>query len=110
MSPYERLREGYRRIMEEGWWRGNWAGQPIVFFPGKGKKDADCSCLVTSVDFSPEAIVYLRRVLDIPETSKSSYALFRVNDSQPDSEDGRQYILNVLASAMTLALIDETVA
>lgn len=109
MKASEILREGKRRIEELGWWRGRTGTLPNKHFPVGEDNKYDCYCLAQSVDFSPAAERYIRRVLLIdPQLGETEgeYEIFRINDSQPD-ETGPQWAVDIMAKAIEIAESEE---
>lgn len=109
MNTLEILAEAKGKFETEGWWRGPEAGLASVrvsLLLGDGDW-ATCHCLVTAVHFHPGALSYIAEVLSV-EYDGSATAIYKANDSQPATEEGRLWAIGIIDKAIALAEADSS--
>lgn len=103
-SAVTALTRGIQSIEQFGWYKGDFGDGPRGWVRASDDVSrGQCQCLATAVMFDEDALDYVRKVLGLPMDRASTEPIFEANDSQPATEEGRQWALDVLRQALALA-------
>lgn len=101
------LAMGIESIEKVGWFRGDAFGEtPMWVRATEDGHGPSCQCLATAVDFDDNALNFVRLALGLPVQTETNDDIYAANDSQPPTEEGRQWALGVLRRAHELAVAE----